>query len=200
METSGPLLTGYICSPHESHYDELIDCWKRCPEVVNIYFVTATFSEEILPYFPNEANHYVLASFTNLSSLPGMIKEGIDNKLTFIFNISNSIFEKAYDKLNYISIYFMRYSYGSNEMSDIANIIARRDRVTKASLANIQLLNSGHLRFAFPYSKNILVLEVDGEKTHQSDQKYCERTRRDVARKGIALSNLISLSILEKLK
>jgi hypothetical protein len=85
-------------------------------------------------------------------------------------------------------------------MSDIANIIARRDRVTKASLAHIQLLNSGHLRFAFPYSKNILVLEVDGEKTHQSDQKYCERTRRDVARKGIALSNLISLSILEKLK
>jgi hypothetical protein len=165
-----------------------------------MYFVTATFSEEILPYFPNKANHYILASFVNHSSILGMIKERVENKLTFIFNISNSIFEKAYDKLNYISIYFMKYTYGNNEMSDIANILAKRDRVSKASLANIQLLNSNHLRFAFPYSKNILVLEVDGEKTHQSDQKYCERTRRDVARKGIALSNLISLSILEKLK
>jgi hypothetical protein len=165
-----------------------------------MYFVTATFSEEILPYFPNEANHYILASFVNPSSIREKIKEGINSKLTFIFNISNSIFEKTYEKLNYISIYFMKYSYGANEMSDIANIIARRDRVSKASLANIQLLNSRHIKFAFPYSKNVLVLEVDGDKTHQSDQKYCERTRRDVVRRGIALSNLISLSILEKLK
>lgn len=165
-----------------------------------MYFVTATFSEEILPYFPNKANHYVLASFIKSQSLLETMKQGIDNKLTLIFNTSNSIFEKTYDKLNYISIYFMKYSYGNNEMSDIANIIARRERVIKASLANIELLNSSHLRFAFPYSKNILVLEVDGEKTHQSDHKYCERTRRDVARRGIALSNLINLSILEKLK
>jgi hypothetical protein len=200
LEYSRPPSSGYICLPHESRYDELIDYWKYCPDVVNMYFVTATFSEEILPYFPNKANHYVLASFVNHSSILGMIKKGIDNKLTFIFNISNSIFEKAYDKLNYISIYFMKYTYGNNEMSDIANILAKRDRVSKASLANVQLFNSGHLRFAFPYSKNILVLEVDGEKTHQSDQKYCERTRRDVARRGIALSNLISLSVLEKLK
>ena len=41
-----------------------------------------------------------------------MIKEGINSKLTFIFNISNSIFEKTYENLNYISIYFMKYSYG----------------------------------------------------------------------------------------
>jgi hypothetical protein len=44
------------------------------------------------------------------------------------------------------------------------------------------------------------VLEVEGEKTHQSDQKYCERTRRDVARRGILLSNLVSFSILDKLR
>lgn len=200
MEYSGTSSYGYVCSPHESDYDELINCWKKSDDVINMYFVTATFSEEILPYFPNEANHYILASFVNPSSIREKIKEGINSKLTFVFNISNSIFEKTYENLNYISIYFMKYSYGANEMSDIANIIARRDRVSKASLANIQLLNSRHIKFAFPYSKNVLVLEVDGDKTHQSDQKYCERTRRDVVRRGIALSNLISLSILEKLK
>jgi hypothetical protein len=200
LEYSGTSSYGYVCSPHESHYDELINCWKKSDDVINMYFVTATFSEEILPYFPNEANHYILASFVNPSSIHEKIKEGINSKLTFIFNISNSIFEKTYEKLNYISIYFMKYSYGANEMSDIANIIARRDRVSKASLADVQLVNSRHIKFAFPYSKNVLVLEVDGDKTHQSDQKYCERTRRDVVRRGIALSNLISLSILEKLK
>jgi hypothetical protein len=41
---------------------------------------------------------------------------------------------------------------------------------------------------------------VEGKKTHQTDQKYCERTRRDVARMGISLNDLVSFSILEKLK
>jgi hypothetical protein len=44
------------------------------------------------------------------------------------------------------------------------------------------------------------VLELEGDKTHQSDLKYCDKTRREVARKGISLNNLVSLSVLEKLK
>jgi hypothetical protein len=94
----------------------------------------------------------------------------------------------------------MKYSYGSNEMSDIANIIARRI-VSKANLANIQITQLGTSSVCFPVFKNILVLEVDGEETHQSDQKYCERLYEETwPEEGIALSNLISLSILEKLK
>ena len=64
----------------------------------------------------------------------------------------------------------------------------------------MSIISTENVRFVFPYSRNVIVLEVEGEKTHQSDQKYCEQTRRDVSRKGIPLSNLISLSILEKLK
>jgi hypothetical protein len=64
----------------------------------------------------------------------------------------------------------------------------------------LQFLTTEQPKFTFPYSRNVVVLEVEGEKTHQSDQKYCERTRRDVARKGIPLTNLVSLSILDKLK
>jgi hypothetical protein len=82
----------------------------------------------------------------------------------------------------------------------LANAIARRERVKKASLAQMQLLAAEQPKFTFPYSKNLVILEVEGEKTHQTDQKYCERTRRDVARKGISLNNLVSFSILEKLK
>jgi hypothetical protein len=85
-------------------------------------------------------------------------------------------------------------------MSDIANIIARREKVKNLNLAQLHFLNSSHPKFTFPYARNVIVLEVEGEKTHQSDQKYCERTQRDVARKGIPLINLVSLSILDKLK
>src|SRR3972149_6520772 len=54
--------------------------------------------------------------------------------------------------------------------------------------------------FVFGINDDIVVLEVSSEKGHQSDNKYCERTRRDVGRKGITMTNLVSLSVLEKLK
>ena len=55
-------------------------------------------------------------------------------------------------------------------------------------------------KFTFPYSENIVVIEVTSEKSHQSVKKYCEQTRRDVNRKGLIMTNLISLSLLEQLK
>ena len=55
-------------------------------------------------------------------------------------------------------------------------------------------------KFTFPYSENILVIEVTSEKSHQSVKKYCEQTRRDVNRKGLIMTNLMSLSLLEQLK
>jgi hypothetical protein len=49
---------GYICTPHEKQSDSLIDLWKQNNIISDIYFVTATFSDESLPYFPKIANHY----------------------------------------------------------------------------------------------------------------------------------------------
>ena len=55
-------------------------------------------------------------------------------------------------------------------------------------------------KFTFPYSENVVVIEVASEKSHQSVKKYCEQTRRDVNRKGFTMTNLMSLSILDQLK
>jgi hypothetical protein len=177
---------GYVCTPHEKHCDLLIDLWRKNNIISDIYFVTATFSDETLPYFPKRANHYIIASFTDVH----IVLEDMQKK-----NM-----EGCGEKLNYISTYFTKYSYSEMEICDIENVIIKRERVKKASLANIRILTTDQLKFTFPYSRNVIVLEVEGEKTHQSDQKYCERTRREVARKGISLNNLMSFSILEKLK
>jgi len=166
---------------------------------MNIYFVTATFSAESMLYFPNRANHYILASFSNAIDLE-LIYNKVPERLSFMLKLSDSLFERNPRNIKYISAYFTKYVYGESEMSDIANIIARREKVKNLTLAQLQFLNSSHPKFTFPYARNVIVLEVEGEKTHQSDQKYCERTQRDVARKGIPLINLVSLSILDKLK
>ena len=191
---------GYICTPHERQSVTLLNYWKRSDNIAVIYFVTATFSDETMPYFPNKANHYILASYRDTDTAIEDIRKQNYARLSFIFSLNTALFERAGEKLNYVSIYFTKYSYGDIEIGDLANTIAKRDRVRKASLADIQVITAEEPKFTFPYFKNAVVLEVKGEKTHQSDQKYCERTRRDVGRKGISLNNLVSFSILEKMK
>lgn len=193
-------IQGYVCTPHDKQSSSLIENWKKSDNVVDIYFVTATFSEESMPYFPNKANHYILASFRDMPGILADIRKNNMDRLSFMFSFSGPLFERSGEKLNYVSLYFTRYTNGDPEIGDLANAIARRERVKKASLAQMQLLAAEQPKFTFPYSKNLVILEVEGEKTHQTDQKYCERTRRDVARKGISLNNLVSFSILEKLK
>jgi hypothetical protein len=191
---------GYVCTPHDKQSDYILEHWMKSDNIVDIYFVTATFSDESSPYFPNKANHYLLASFRDMIGTLGDIKDYKMDRLSLMFSFSSALFERNGDKLNYVSLYFTKYTSGDTAISELANAIARRDRVRKASLAQMKLLASEQPRFTFPYSKNLIILEVEGKKTHQTDQKYCERTRRDVARMGILLNNLVSLSILEKLK
>ena len=112
-------------------------------------------------------------------------------------DFSSQLFERSGDKLNYVSLYFTKYTNGDAAISQLANAIARRERVKKASLAQMKLLASEQPKFIFPYSKNLLILELEGEKTHQTDQKYCERTRHDVARMGISLNNLVTFLFLK---
>jgi len=189
-----------VCTPHDKQSDYILEHWNKSNNIVDIYFVTATFSDESSPYFPNKANHYLLASFRDMIGTLDDIKNHKMDRLSLMFSFSSALFERNGDKLNYVSLYFTKYTSGDAAISELANAIARRDRVRKASLAQMKLLTSEQPRFTFPYSKNLVILEVEGKKTHQTDQKYCERTRRDVARMGILLNNLISLSILEKLK
>ena len=191
---------GYVCTPHGKQTASLIEAWKNDANIVNIYFATATFSEESVPYFPNKANNYVVASFKDMKGVLSDITNHDLDRLAFMFGLNSPLFERAGERLNYISLYFTKYSNGNAAISDVANVVARRDRVKKASLAEMQLLAQEQPRFTFPYAKNLVILEVEGSETHQTDQKYCERTRRDVARKGIMLNNLVSFSILEKLK
>jgi hypothetical protein len=198
--TGGVEARGYLCIPHERQSSSLLENWKVNDNIVDIYFVTATFSDESTPYFPNKANHYILASFIDVIGILDDIENHKMDRLSLMFSFSNPLFERSGDKLNYVSLYFTKYTNGDAEISELANAIARRERVKKASLAQMKLLASEQPKFTFPYSKNLLILEVEGKKTHQTDQKYCERTRRDVARMGISLNSLVSFSILEKLK
>ncbi|NDB62750.1 MAG: hypothetical protein EB170_02560 [Nitrosopumilaceae archaeon] len=194
---------GYACIPytHDHKSIEIKDSWQQSKSVENMYFVTATFSEDSKPYFPSHANHYLLAKFSNDTKISSEITKHNQEKTAFVFNTSSEIFERDVDgTMNFVSVYYLEYSKSDEDLSDLAMVVSKNDWVRKATTGNMESFSAEPPKFTFPYKDHIVVLEVSGQKSHQSVNKYCEQTRRNVCRKGITMNNLVGLSILEKLK
>jgi hypothetical protein len=193
---------GYACVPytHDHSSIEIKDSWQGSKDIENMYFVTATFSPDSKPYFPLHANHYLLVKFANKNIVKDITKYQ-QAKTSFVFNMDNEIFERYIEGvMNFVSVYYLEYSKSDEDITDLAMVVSKNDRVSKASMGDLLAISAEPPKFTFPYSSNIVVLEVSSQKSHQSVNKYCEMTRRNVCRKGITMNNLVGLSILEKLK
>ena len=103
-------------------------------------------------------------------------------------------------KGHFVSIYYLEYGESGEDLVEIANTLLKRDKIYVAGLGYMNTFCKVPPQFTFPYSDNIVIIEVASEKSHQSVKKYCEKTRRDVNRKGLTMTNLMSLSILEQIK
>lgn len=193
---------GYACVPYTHDHDSvsLKDDWERSRNVESMHFVTATFSPECRPYFDSISNHYILAQFRDGSRILRDIERREHEKASFMFGIDENLFEReATGAVNFVSVYYLEYSETDEDVGEVAVVISRKDKVGKAGVGHMGL-HSAARKFDFPYSDRIVVLEVSSDKGPQSINKYCEKTRRDVCRIGITMTNLVSLSLLEKLK
>lgn len=195
--------SGYVCAPylHTHESVELKESWINSKNVEKLFFVTGTFSAESKPYFSDSTNHYLLAKFKDSSEISKNLIKHNQEKTTFVFNIKDDLFSREVQvDTNFVSVYYVEYSENDEDQQEIANILLKRDKIEKAGLGNMNTFCSTPSKFTFPYSENIVVIEVASEKSHQSVKKYCEQTRRDVNRKGLIMTNLMSLSLLDQLK
>ena len=195
--------SGYACAPYLHNRDslELKDSWVSSKNIEKLYFVTGTFSTDSQPYFSTSANHYLLAKFKDSSIVEQELSKHIQEKTSFVFNIHNDLFQReVVGETNFISIYYLEYGEDQDDLIEIAGLLLKREKIEIAGLGNMITTCSIPSKFTFPYSKNMIVIEVASEKSHQSVKKYCDQTQRDVTRKGFTLSNLLSLSILDQLK
>jgi hypothetical protein len=195
--------SGYVCAPYLHNRDslELKESWTISKNIEKLFFVTGTFSSDSQPYFSTSANHYLLAKFKDSSIVEKDLSNHIQEKTSFVFNIHDDLFEReVLGETNFISIYYLEYGDDQDDLEEIAGILLKREKIEIAGLGNMTTNCSVPSKFTFPYSENILVIEVASEKSHQSVKKYCDQTQRDVTRKGFTLSNLLSLSILDQLK
>ena len=197
------LSSGYVCAPYLHNRDslELKESWTTSKNVEKLFFVTGTFSNDSQPYFSTSANHYLLAKFKDNSIIEKELSNHVQEKTSFVFNIHDDLFEReVLGEINFISIYYLEYDEGEEDLQEIAGILLKREKIEIAGLGKMTTTCSVPSKFTFPYSENIVVIEVASEKSHQSVKKYCDQTQRDVTRKGFTLSNLLSLSILDQLK
>jgi len=195
--------SGYVCAPylHNPESAKLKDTWMKSKNIEKMYFATGTFSSDSKPYFTDSANHYLVAKFLDSSEISQNLKKHNQNKISFCFDIKDDLFEReTQGEVNFISVYYLEYGESEEDIREIAWLLLNRDKIESAGYGSMQTFCTSPSKFTFPYSESIMVLEVASEKSHQSVKKYCDQTRRDVTRRGLTMTNLISLSILEHLK
>ena len=203
MSGSGVAEGGYVCAPylHNESSLKLKEYLEKSEYVDGVYLATATFSEDGNAYFPSHTNTYLLARFSNQQVALEQTKKFQQDKPTFVFSRYDEFFERVSDhKLNLISVYYLDYGHSESDLFDLAMIVAKRNRVRRAECGTLHMTSTETPKFTFPYFDNMVVFEVSSDNTHQSDNKYCEKTRKEVARKGIRLTNLMNLSVIEKIK
>ena len=202
MLNSTPKKSGYICVPyqHDKFSIDVKDMWISSRNIKSIYFVTATFSDECKPYFPFSTNHYLFAKFNDEQKLIKDAEKFTNSKPSFVFTVDNELFERDLDsERSFISTYYLEYN-DPDALSDIANTIVKKGKIRQAGFAHMNLFCDDKPKFTFPYTEKLIVLELSDDRSPQSINKYCEKTRQDISRKGVVMNNFVSLSLLEKLK
>ena len=202
MLNSNPKKSGYACVPyqHDKFSIDVKDMWTSSRNIKSIYFVTATFSEECKPYFPFLTNHYLLAKFNDEEKLVKDATKFTNSKPAFVFTVDNELFERNLDnEQSFVSTYYLEYN-DSDAISDVAKIIVKKDKIRQAAFAHLDLFCSDKPKFTFPHTQKIVTIEVSDDRSPQSINQYCEKTRQNISRKGVVMYNFVSLSLLEKLK
>ena len=195
--------SGYVCAPylHTHESVELKEHWMSSKNIEKLFFVTGTFSSESKPYFSDSTNHYLLAKFKDGDAITNDLAIYNQEKTSFVFKVKDDLFEReSLGSTNFVSVYYLEYGESGEDHVEIAHLLLKKDKIHIAGLGFMDTFCKIPSKFTFPYGDNIIIVEVSSEKSHQSVKKYCDQTRRDVNRKGMTMTNLMSLSILEQLK
>ena len=202
MSGLNPKNSGYICVPykHDKLSIKIKDLWTSSRNIKTIHFVTITFSEDSKPYFPSSTNHYLLAKFVDNKKVLQQAQKFVNNNPSFVFSIDDEFFQRNIEtECNFVSLYYLEYDDPS-DLSETGMMIAKKEKIRQGVLAHMELCCTEPPKLTFPFAEKIVILEVSDERSPQSINQYCEKTRKDISRKGVIMNNFVSLSLLEKLK
>ena len=173
----------------------------KSKNIEKLFFATGTFSNDSKPYFAESTNHYLVAKFKDSQEIIKNLELHNQDKISFLFSIRDEIFQRETEgETNFVSVYYLEYGDSDEDVQEVANLLVNREKIESAGYGKMETFCKTPSRFTFPYADSIVVIEVTSEKSHQSVKKYCDQTRKEVNRKGLTMTNLVSLSILDSLK
>ncbi|MCS7141937.1 MAG: hypothetical protein NZ888_07120 [Candidatus Nitrosocaldus sp.] len=192
------------CVPytHEEGSRRLKAHWKDSSNVIDLYFATVTMSNEFRSYFTEYVNHCLIATYSDVDEVVEDVYTYVPSSIAMLFSNRLKLLDRPrISRLNFVSVNVLKRGYGKVEVKDLESVFQRKQwRIKSANLARMLMLPEGMLRFTYPYADNILLLQLDSDESHISEQRYCEKVRLDVIRRGIYVEHIMSLSILEQLK
>ena len=193
---------GYVCVPdmHDAESIRIKDSWIGSKNVHEMFLVTATFPRDVKQYLNETSNLYMIAKCSNTASLEKDIAGYGAEKASFVFHTTEDLFERDSESpATFVSAYYLEYDVTEEDVSNVASVVVKRDRICTASMCSMNVLSPIPQKFDFPYS-DMVVLEIAAEQSHKKVNKYCEKTRRNAQYCGIAMNNMAAFSILERLK
>jgi len=197
-------LIDIVCVPymHDEGSKRLKVYWRDSSNIIDLYFATVTMSNEFRSYLTEYVNHYLIATYNDREEVVEDIYTYIPSSISILFSNRLELLDRPrISRLNFVSVNVLKRGYGRVEVKDLESVFQRKQwRIKTANLARMQLIPERMLKFAYPYADNILLLQLDSDESHISEQRYCEKVRLDVIRRGIYVEHLMSLSVLEQLK
>lgn len=187
---------------HDESSKRLKVYWRDSSNIIDLYFATVTMSNELRSYLTEYVNHYLIATYNDMEEVVEDIYTYIPSSISILFSNKLELLDRPrISRLNFVSVNVLKRGYGRVEVKDLESVFQRKQwRIKTANLARMQLIPERMLKFAYPYADNILLLQLDSDESHISEQRYCEKVRLDVIRRGIYVEHLMSLSVLEQLK
>ncbi len=195
--------SGYVCVPylHTDDSVKLKEYLTNSKNIETLFFVTGTFSNESIPYFSDSTNHYLLAKFKDSDQMSKDLATFNQEKTSFMFSVSDDLFQREVQgETNFVSVYYLEDVDDGDDLQQIANLLLKREKIEIAWMGSMNTYCLNPAKFTFPYSANIVVIEVASQKSYQSLKKYCDQTRRDINRKGLKMTNLLNLSVLDQIR
>ncbi|MEM0364115.1 MAG: hypothetical protein QW450_02120 [Candidatus Nitrosocaldus sp.] len=193
-----------VCVPytHDEGSKRLKTYWRDSSNIIDLYFATVTMSNELRSYLTEYVNHYLIATYNDKEEVVEDIYTYIPSNISMLFSNKLELLDRPrISRLNFVSVNVLKRGYGRIEVKDLESVLQRKQwRIKTANLAMMQFIPERMLKFTYPYANNILLLQLDSDESHISEQRYCEKVRLDVIRRGIYVEHLMSLSILEQLK
>ena len=195
-------MDGYVCVPdmHNAESVRIKDSWIDSKNVHEILLVTATFPRDVKQYLNETSNLYMLAKCSDTLKVEKNIAGYGAEKASFVFHTAEDLFDRDLEsRATFVSAYYLEYEAVEDDVSSVASVVVKRDRVCTASVCNMRIKSPIPQKFDFPY-KHAVILEIAAEQSHKKVNKYCEKTRRNAQYCGIAMNNMAAFSILERLK